>query len=307
MEIGSTTAITSWERGRFDTRDRPHKLLFGRMYEDAAIELRVFRPAGRVFCVASAGCTAIQLAVQHGVVAVDLNPVQLAYLQRRLAGGPMERGSAERLMAFARMFRLLLGWDSSHVREFLGLYSPAEQIAYWRRHLDTRRFRAGLHFLFSLPTLRLIYSASLLASLPADFATVLRQRLERGFARHPNCKNPYIRALFLGEGKADEETPFAGKPHNSREIQLVHADAADYLECQPAQSFDGFALSNVLDGADAAYGRRLFAAVKRAAAPGAMAVLRSFRDPPFAMPTNCAGEDRAMIWGIVDVRAVVIS
>jgi len=31
-------------------------------------------------------------------------------------------------------------------------------------------------------------------------------------------------------------------------------------------------------------------------------VLRSFREPPIALATNRAAEDRAMLWGIVDVK-----
>ena len=47
------------------TRDAGRrKLLFGCMYEDAAIELRVFQSGGRIFCIASAGCTAMKLAAQ---------------------------------------------------------------------------------------------------------------------------------------------------------------------------------------------------------------------------------------------------
>ena len=56
--------------------------------------------------------------------------------------------------------------------------------------------------------------------------------------------------------------------------------------------------------ADASYERRLVDAVKRAAAPDAVAVLRSFRKPPAELPTHRAAEDRAMLWGVVDVRPV---
>jgi hypothetical protein len=42
--------------------------------------------------------------------------------------------------------------------------------------------------------------------------------------------------------------------------------------------------------------------VKHAATPGATVVLRSFREPQYATETNHAAEDRAMLWGVVDVR-----
>lgn len=299
MEVTSPIAATDWQRGRFDARDGPHKLLFGCTYEDTAIELGAFRPGGRVFCIASAGCTAMKLAPHSEVVAVDINPVQLAYVERRLAGGPCERGTAERILAFVRALGPLAGWRRSRVRAFLDLDDPTEQIVYWRRYLDTRRFRSALDFLFSVPILRSIYSASLLDCLPPNFGAVLRRRMERCFALHSNVTNPYARALFLGEMSFQADPPEPG------EIQLVQADAATFLERQPAGSFDGFALSNILDGANTAYARRLCAAVKRAAAPGAVAVQRSFREPPFAVPTNHASEDRAMLWGIVDVRSAL--
>ena len=43
-------------------------------------------------------------------------------------------------------------------------------------------------------------------------------------------------------------------------------------------------------------------AVRRAAAEDAVIVLRNFGDPLTEMATNCAADDRAMLWGTVDVR-----
>ena len=72
-------------------------------------------------------------------------------------------------------------------------------------------------------------------------------------------------------------------------------------ECKGA-SFDAFTLSNILDGTDGAYQQRLVAAVKRAAAPGAMTVLRSFGNADANSPANPAADDRSMLWGSVLVR-----
>ena len=289
-------AETAWERGRFDARGGPSKVLFGRMYEDASIECSAFRPGGRVFCIASAGCTAMQLAPRHEVVAVDINPAQLAYAERRFAGERCVRGAAERVMAFARAFAPAVGWSSSWLRAFLDLDDPAEQSAYWRRHLDTRRFRVALDALLSITALRAVYAAPFLDCLPHRLGPVMRERMARCFARHPNRSNPYARALLLGE--LPDEPP----PPEARAIRLAHADAAAYLEREAAGSFDGFALSNILDGADARYALRLVAAVKRAAAPEAVAVLRSFREAQDTGPTNRAADDRAMLWGVVEVK-----
>jgi S-adenosylmethionine:diacylglycerol 3-amino-3-carboxypropyl transferase len=266
------------------------------MYEDASIELDAFRTKQRIFSIASAGCTAIKLAPHHEVVAVDINPLQLAYAARRVAGEPSIRGTAERVMAFGRAFAPVLGWWPSRVRAFVDLDDPGEQLAFFRRELDTRRFRAALGVLFSLAALRTVYARDFLGFLPPRLGAVFRSRLERGFARSPNRTNPYARALLLGE-RSDEPVPA-----EARRIELVHADAASFLEAAPAGSFDGFTLSNILDGAGRSYPARLFAAVKRAAAPGAIVVLRSFAEPQDTLATNRAADDRAMLWGIVDVK-----
>jgi hypothetical protein len=124
----------------------------------------------------------------------------------------------------------------------------------------------------------------------------MRARMERCFARHPNRSNPYVRSLLLGELSSDPPPPEA------KNIRLVLGDAAGFLESEAPASFDGFTLSNILDGVDDAYRQRLFTAIKRAAAPEAVTVLRSFGDADASSPANRAADDRAMLWGSVLVK-----
>lgn len=292
---------TAWEQGRFDQGSGPPRVLFGRMYEDPAIELSLFEPGGRVFCIASAGCTAMKLSTQHEVVAVDINPVQLSYAEQRIAGAPMVRGTAEKVMSLGRTFFPIAGWWPSTVREFLELDDPAVQAAFWKEHLDTWRFRAGLDTLMSVTALRAVYASRFLAFLPKKFGAVMRGRMERCFSHHPNKTNPWARALLMGE--LGSEPP----PPEAKRIKLVQSDAASFLEAQPAGSFTGFTLSNILDGAEEPYRQRLFAAIARAAAPGAHVVLRSFGEPGPDVRVNRAADDRSVLWGVVDVRPAELS
>jgi hypothetical protein len=288
------TPDTAWTTGRLGASRGPSRLLFGRMYEDAEVEREAFAGKRRVFCIASAGSTAQALADRHEVVACDINPVQLAYAERRARGEPVETGDAERLLNFARAFLPLVGWSAGRVREFLALSDVDEQMAFWREHLDTRRFRAACDALMSPAILRAAYARGLTSALPPRFGALLRTRLERGFSRHPNATNRYARALLLGEDH-DEPAPRA------TDIHFVLADAATWLESCPPESFDGFALSNILDGAAPAYAARLWRAVRHAASENAVVVWRSFGEPPAGHGTNHAERDRSLLWGVVAI------
>jgi S-adenosylmethionine:diacylglycerol 3-amino-3-carboxypropyl transferase len=303
-------AETVWRAGRFDARAGPKRILFGRMYEDVAVERAAFPPGSRVFCIASAGCTALGLCEDRDVVACDINPAQLAYAERRIlrirdvppsagssTGEPTETGTAEKVMRFGRALMPLAGWTERAVRAFLELGDVEAQKKYWDERLDTWRFRTGFDTLMSLTALRAVYAPAYLDFLPRHFGAVVRGRMARCFSRHPNATNPYASLLLLGEAK-DEPPPRSA----AERIELVCADAASYLEGCARGSFDGFTLSNILDGAEPAYRERLARAVRRAAAEDAVVVIRSFGEPAEETATNRAGEDRAMLWGIVDVR-----
>ena len=295
------SATTPWQRGRLDARRGKPRLLFGQMYEDWDIEAEVLPTAGRVFCIASAGSTSMALATRGlAVTAVDINPAQVDYVRAQLRGGTPRAGTADRFFAAGRRFLPLMGLRRSRIRQFLELTDPAAQVRYWRAHLDTARFKVALGLVINPLALRTIYSSTFVRVLPKRFDRIIRARLERCWARHPNRNNPYAWRFFLGTDPPDFLAPALA----AERIELVCADAAAYLESCPPASFIGYSLSNILDGTEPAYGERLMAAVRRSAQDGAVVVLRSFMEPPPGESTEWAARDRSMLWGRLTVEKV---
>lgn len=291
-------SITPWRAGSF--RGRTAQLLFGAMYEDPLIELEAFAPASRVFCIASAGCTALALAAAgHEVTAVDINRQQVLYAKARASGAALREGIVERMLSRGRALLPLLGWTERRRREFLWLRNPAEQIQYWRHSLDTLRWRMALDALLSGLALKLFYAGSFITSLPRNFGACMRARLERGWSNHANRCNPYVWRLLLGASESPADQPELRGP----EIRFACADAAAYLECCDTASFDAFSLSNIGDGAPPNYVARLHRAIRHAAAADAVVVSRSFREP-INGKRNLAARDRSLLWGSVNVKRI---
>jgi S-adenosylmethionine:diacylglycerol 3-amino-3-carboxypropyl transferase len=295
------SASTPWQRGRLDARHGKPRLLFGQMYEDWDIEAEVLPASGRVFCIASAGSTSIALAARGlAVTAVDINPAQVDYVRARLSGAAPRAGMADRFFAAGRRFLPLMGLRRSKLRQFLELADPSDQVRFWQARLDTARFKAALALAINPLALRSIYSSTFVRVLPRRFDRIIRARLERCWALHPNRTNPYAWRFFLGTDPPDYAAPRLA----AERIELVCADAAAYLESCPPGSFIGFSLSNILDGTEPAYGERLMAAVRHSAQAGAVVVLRSFMEPPPGESTEWAARDRSMLWGRLTVDKV---
>jgi S-adenosylmethionine:diacylglycerol 3-amino-3-carboxypropyl transferase len=290
------------------------------MFEDAAIEQHLFRGARRVFCIASAGCTAMALArLGHCVTAVDINSAQIDYVRSRCGGGPVQAGDADRVLRLGRWLLWLAGLTRGTLQQFLSLSNLEVQRRVWRGQFDNRRLRLMLRAAFSRFALRRAYGLAFVESLSEHFAESLVNRLARGFARHPNRTNPYAWWLWLGSRRGERDgqastlahaTPL-GKPELPSDLdgralgagcRLVCADAVEFLSACPAGSFDAFSLSNILDGANQSYASQLWRAVRRAAAPGAISILRSLAEPQSPMEASWAACDRAMLWGSISVR-----
>jgi S-adenosylmethionine:diacylglycerol 3-amino-3-carboxypropyl transferase len=262
------------------------------MLEDRALELELFPPGGRVFCIASAGDTALALGARGDrVTAVDVNPAQVEYVRARLAGGPVREGAADRRTRRLRALAPLVGWRRAALERFCELDDLSQQARVWGR-LETRRLQVAARILLSRPVLRAGLAAPFVSVVPAGFDRILLRRLARGFGTHSNRSNPYVRLILLGE------TPSVELP---TKLGLACADAAEYLDSCAPESFDAFSISNVLDGPEPDYAARMLEAVQRAAAPGAVAILRSFGEPLDAEEDAWAARDRALIWGRIRV------
>jgi hypothetical protein len=144
------------------------------------------------------------------------------------------------------------------------------------------------------------YAHSFVRTLPPQLGKLLLSRIERGIGLHPNRTNPFAASLFLGKDSLSSSEPIP--PLDG--LDIVCADAADFLEQCPAGTFQGFTLSNILDGAGAAYADRLWRAVHLAASFDAQVILRSFAEPQNDEERMQAAADRSFVWGRVSIRRV---
>lgn len=289
-------AGTPWAAGCL--RGASARLTFGCTYADPAIELAAFAPGSRIFCIAAAGGMPRALAAAgHRVTAVDINPAQIEYAGARADGAPEREGTVDRFLRHGRWTLAALGWSKSLRRAFLELEDRAVQAEMWRCEFDTARYRAAVDTALSRPMLALAYRGRFVARAPRPLGPIMRARMARAWATHPNRPNPWAWRLLLGRHPQEAE------PAKAMPIRFFCADAAEYLESCPCESFDAFSLSNIGDGAPQEFLIRLRTAVRRASAPKAVVVSRSFAEADPGDTSNQAQRDRSLIWGTVSVRS----
>lgn len=293
-------AETPWSKGKLTRLGGSPRILFGHSYEDAAIEVEEFGEPGRVCVIAAAGETAaICAAAGHEVTAVDINAVQLDYARSRLAGAPARTGVAERGMHVARtaLSAVVPGWRRSQLRPALAQCDGEQALEFWRTRLNAGPFR-GLLTAVLRPTSLVVRTMQpeFARFLPRQFDQIILDRLEAGLARHGMADNRFAWRLLGGLEHPGWQLPRSGADR----ITWSQTDVLELLESVPAGHYDGISLSNVLDGASFAYGRRLRHAAARAIRPGGAVVLRSFA-PPSGTGPGRALDDAAMLWGSVTV------
>ncbi|RYG62944.1 DUF3419 family protein [bacterium] len=201
-------------------------------------------------------------------------------------------GLTERVMrTTACLWKLWLGpqnMEALMTGDFSALRDPRWRLAFrWALH----------HFV-----LRLFYARGYISSLPPGFSREIRRRIERSLTRFPIAQNPYIQLTLRGQYGPNEISwpTYWQSQHRGllrsrlSNLSLHTADAASFLESQPPQSFDFFALSNVLEVCSPSEQKRLLAAVARAAKPGALVCIRAIltRSAPQRWPTAFEVDER---------------
>lgn len=279
---------------------------YAQCWEDADVLLEGLdvRPGETCVCVASAGDNALALLTRgpSRVVAVDLNPAQLACLELRvaafqtlthgellelmgsrpskrredlyarcrplltpavrrfwdarraaIAGGIGAAGRFERYLTLFRRWVLPLVHGPRARRWWLEAHTPEERAAYYERVWNNRRWRLLFRLFFSRAVMgRLGRDPSFFRYVEGRVAERLMVRTRHALTVQDPAENPYL--AWILTGRHPGALPLALRPEHFDTIRdrldrlEWRAESLEtFLEAQPAERFDRFALSDVFE------------------------------------------------------------
>ncbi len=174
-------------------------------------------------------------------------------------------------------------------RQFLSLPTLQLQQHNFQKMWKNWQWDFALNVVLSKTFLSLGFGSEALESLPRDFSSIMKARLERALSQVPVHDNGYVWQTFLSEYPrgAQAEALDAALPvylqlknqkqlkANLQRINFSVDDAVGWLEEQRENTVDMFALSNILELVKSDYAIKLAEQVSRTARPGALICLRS--------------------------------
>ena len=205
-----------------------------------------------------------------------------------IAKGIIMNGRYERFVKIAgRLLRLLQG--SKKIKTFFTLLSIDKQKNFYETRWDNKRWRWIFNTMFNKKRLAkkgLVSDYFQFDDGSSSFSESFYKRASHVMKDIPIKSNYFIALYFLGHYLDDRNVPeylkqenFSLIKNNVDVIQPISADGKYWLEQQPADMFDAFALSNICELMDDRDTHKLFSEVIRAAKPGARIIFRNLMIP----------------------------
>ncbi len=205
-----------------------------------------------------------------------------------LRSGFIMHGKFEGFIKLAATFLTLLQ-GKKRVLGLFGEKSKEEQEKYFDGVWNTRRF----HLLFTvLFNKRMLARRGLVADYfhfddgSKSFAESFYKRSRKAFRDIPITGNYFLSLYLLGKYRNHKEVPQYLQEENfeiikSRidRINIITAEAQNWLDGAPEESISCFALSNICELMSEKDTLRLFSAVKKTARPGARVIFRNLMIP----------------------------
>lgn len=275
---------------------------FGIVREDPQWEHAFFPREGTLLCIASAGDTALSLALsrpEQAVVVVDINPDQLALVERKrqaLGLGVEEQkakfhvGESAEALDTGGAFEALFATFASFVHRFVFPLAEVERAMEVARDED-KPLREVMDLdatLFSSPywtvAFELAFSDSLLHAMFTTAATqhardpypvYFQALIERGLRRDDAATNPWLHHLFFGRYlDVPECWPPLFRNRERETCPTLTSHAGTLLDAPDLAAVIGVSLSNIFDWMDAKEGETLISELGKRLPEGARLIIR---------------------------------